>query len=82
MRTPNYLLQNNVPIKWATKPGKAKVDEDFTAGFFTDIPAIPSRPPERTSIFPAGPFIISPEYGGHYQAGCDRFQQHHFRNHG
>src|SRR5688572_13016990 len=26
----NLLLQNNVPLKWAIKPGKAKDDVDFS----------------------------------------------------
>ena len=27
----NLFLQNNIPVKWAIKPGKAKDDVDFSA---------------------------------------------------
>ncbi len=57
----NYLLQNNIPIKWAIKPGKAKDDEDFKASFTRYSGNAGSASGTNVS-FSGGPFIVAPEY--------------------
>ncbi|MGD9563768.1 MAG: carboxypeptidase-like regulatory domain-containing protein [Pyrinomonadaceae bacterium] len=58
----NLFLQNNIPVKWAIKPGKAKDDVDFSANV-TRISGGPTGDPGPvTADFSGGPFIISAEY--------------------
>ena len=58
----NLLLQNNIPVKWAIKPGKAKDDIDFTANV-TRISGIGGSVAGPASVnFSGGPFIIPAEY--------------------
>lgn len=58
----NVFLQNNIPVKWAIKPGKAKDDVDFSANV-TRISGSPTGDagPVNAS-FSGGPFIIPVEY--------------------
>ncbi len=51
----NYLLQNNIPVKWAIKAGKAKDGIDFTC---FAARAFPSFTAPASYNFKAGPFII------------------------
>ncbi len=58
----NLLLQNDIPVKWAIKPGKAKDDPDFTVSF-TRIQGSPTGDPSGTNVaFSGAPFIVMPEY--------------------
>jgi fimbrial isopeptide formation D2 family protein len=55
----NILLQNNIPIKWAIKSGKAKDDTDFSA-MASQIK--PSAQASALRNFSGGPFIVHPGY--------------------
>ncbi len=58
----NLFLQNNIPVKWAIKPGKAKDDVDFTASV-TRISGGPTGDASAANAsFRGGPFIIPAEY--------------------
>lgn len=57
----NLFLQNNIPVKWAIKPGKAKDDVDFTANV-TRIAGITGVAGPANVNFSGGPFIVSAEY--------------------
>lgn len=58
----NLFLQNNIPVKWAIKPGKAKDAVDFTANV-TRISGGPVGDPGPLSVnFSGGPFVIPVEY--------------------
>lgn len=57
----NLFLQNNVPVKWAIKPGKAKDDVDFTANV-TRIAGITGVAGPASVSLSGGPFIVSAEY--------------------
>lgn len=56
----NLFLQNNIPVKWAIKPGKAKDDVDFSAAV-TRINGTAGVASGNVS-FSGGPFIIPVEY--------------------
>ncbi len=57
----NLLLQNNIPVKWAIKPGKAKDDTDFTASF-TRVQGTAGNASGTNIAFSGGPFVIMPEF--------------------
>ncbi|HMQ04096.1 MAG TPA: carboxypeptidase-like regulatory domain-containing protein [Pyrinomonadaceae bacterium] len=57
----NQFLQNNIPVKWAIKPGKAKDDVDFSANV-TRINGTAGVAGPATVNFSGGSFIIAPEY--------------------
>lgn len=57
----NLFLQNNIPVKWAIKPGKAKDDVDFSANV-TRIAGINGVAGPASVAFSGGPFIVSAEY--------------------
>jgi hypothetical protein len=57
----NLLLQNNVPVKWAIKPAKAKDDIDFTANVSRISGSEGVAGPASVS-FSGGPFVIAAEY--------------------
>ncbi len=56
----NLFLQNNIPVKWAIKPGKAKDAEDFSAAVTRINGSAGSA--NGTVSFSGGPFIIPVEY--------------------
>lgn len=51
----NAMLQNNIPLLWAIKSGKAKDDIDFTA---TAKRIVPSATAPASVNFSGGPFVI------------------------
>jgi hypothetical protein len=57
----NLFLQNNIPVKWAIKPGKAKDAADFSANVTRISGAAGVSGPANVS-FSGGPFIIPFEY--------------------
>jgi len=57
----NLMLQNNVPVKWAIKPGKAKDDIDFSADV-TRISGNAGVAGPANLSFSGGPFVIPVEY--------------------
>lgn len=58
----NLFLQNNIPVKWAIKPGKAKDAVDFSANV-TRISGGPvGDPGPLNASFSGGPFIIPADY--------------------
>lgn len=57
----NVLLQNNIPVKWAIKPGKAKDDVDFSANVSRISGSQGVNGPANVA-FSGGPFIIPAEY--------------------
>ena len=57
----NVMLQNNIPIKWAIKPGKAKDATDFSATV-TRISGSQGVAGPANVSFSGGPFIIPAEY--------------------
>ena len=57
----NLMLQNDVPVKWAIKPGKAKDDTDFTATV-TRIAGAAGVDGPATLAFAGGPFVIAREF--------------------
>jgi hypothetical protein len=58
----NLFLQNNIPVKWAIKPGKAKDDVDFSANVTRISGTAGSVAGPATVNFSGGPFIIPVEY--------------------
>ena len=58
----NLLLQNNIPLKWAIKPGKAKDDVDFSANVTRISGEGGSVTGPATLSFSGGPFIVPVEY--------------------
>ena len=56
----NLLLQNNIPLKWAIKPGKDKDEEDFTANVMR-IAGTQGVAAGNVS-FSGGAFIVTQEY--------------------
>ncbi len=56
----NLFLQNNIPVKWAIKPGKAKDATDFSAAV-TRINGS-AGVSSGTVNFSGGPFIVPVEY--------------------
>ena len=56
----NLLLQNNIPVKWAIKPGKDKDEADFSANV-TRISGTEGVAAGNVS-FSGGAFIVSQEY--------------------
>lgn len=56
----NLFLQNNIPVKWAIKPGKAKDDIDFSAAVTRIAGA--AGVASGTVNFSGGPFIVPVEY--------------------
>ncbi|MCC6328585.1 MAG: carboxypeptidase regulatory-like domain-containing protein [Acidobacteria bacterium] len=57
----NLLLQNNIPVKWAIKPGKAKDAADFSANVTRISGSAGVAGPSNVN-FSGGPFIISADY--------------------
>ena len=57
----NLFLQNNIPVKWAIKPGKAKDDVDFAANV-TRISGDAGVSGPADVSFSGGPFIIPADY--------------------
>ncbi len=57
----NLFLQNNIPVKWAIKPGKAKDDLDFSANV-TRIAGTEGIPGPADASFAGGPFIVTREF--------------------
>jgi len=51
----NQILQNNIPVKWAIRSGKAKDAADFTASAFRISPSVTAT---ASVSFAGGPFII------------------------
>ncbi len=56
----NLFLQNNIPVKWAIKPGKSKDDVDFAANV-TRIAGTAGSASGNLS-FAGGPFIVAREF--------------------
>jgi len=57
----NLFLQNNIPVKWAIKPNKAKDATDFTANVSRISGNVGVAGPANIN-FSGGPFIIPGEY--------------------
>ncbi len=57
----NLLLQNDIPVKWAIKPGKSKDDVDFSATV-TRVAGSAGVPGSANVSFSGGPFVIAREY--------------------
>lgn len=57
----NLFLQNNIPVKWAIKPGKAKDATDFSANVSRISGSAGVAGPADVN-FSGGPFIIPGEY--------------------
>jgi hypothetical protein len=57
----NLLLQNDIPVKWAIKPGKSKDDVDFSANV-TRIAGAAGVAGPADIAFAGGPFVIAREY--------------------
>lgn len=57
----NLLLQNDIPVKWAIKPGKSKDATDFSANV-TRIAGAQGVAGPATANFAGGPFIVTREY--------------------
>ena len=57
----NLLLQNDIPVKWAIKPGKSKDDVDFTANV-TRMAGTQGVAGPTTASFAGGPFIITRQF--------------------
>lgn len=57
----NQLLQNNIPVKWAIRAGKAKDGVDFTC---TAARIYPSFTAPTSYSFKAGPFIVDAANAG------------------
>lgn len=57
----NLFLQNNIPVKWAIKPGKAKDDVDFSANVTRIAGSLGPAGPASVS-FSGGPFVIAREF--------------------
>lgn len=55
----NELLQNEIPVRWAIKPGKAKNAVDFAASATRIYPDVG---PTAVTNFSHGPFIIDSAY--------------------
>ncbi|MDA1076151.1 MAG: hypothetical protein O3A63_15540, partial [Proteobacteria bacterium] len=51
----NHLLWNNIPVKWAIKPGKTKDGIDFTVAVQR---VLPTSAAQSTISFHSGPFIV------------------------
>lgn len=57
----NLFLQNNIPVKWAIKPGKSKDDVDFSANV-TRIAGSEGVAGPASVAFSGGPFVITREF--------------------
>ncbi|MGD9563769.1 MAG: carboxypeptidase-like regulatory domain-containing protein [Pyrinomonadaceae bacterium] len=57
----NLFLQNDIPVKWAIKPGKSKDDVDFSANV-TRIEGTQGVPGPASLDFAGGPFIVAQEF--------------------
>jgi hypothetical protein len=55
----NELLQNEIPVRWAIRPGKSKNGSDFTVSATRIYPDIGTT---AATIFSQGPFIIDSAY--------------------
>lgn len=58
----NLFLQNNIPVKWAIKPGKAKDAVDFSANVTRITGGPVGDPGPLNASFSGGPFIVAAEY--------------------
>lgn len=58
----NKFLQNNIPVKWAIKPGKGKDDVDFSVNVTRITGGPVGDPGPLTTSFRGGPFIVAVEY--------------------
>ena len=68
----NNLLQNNIPVKWAIRAGKAKDGTDFTADVQRILPA-PALAPALGVNFSGGPFIVAKQYAAQAQTLATAF---------
>src|SRR5688572_26752109 len=57
----NLFLQNDIPVKWAIKPGKSKDDLDFSANV-TRVAGTAGVAGPADASFAGGPFLITREY--------------------
>lgn len=57
----NLFLQNNIPVKWAIRPGKAKDAADFSASV-SRISGTAGVGSGSNLAFSGGPFIVPAEY--------------------
>lgn len=58
----NLLLQNDIPVKWAIRQGKAKDAVDFTVSVTRITPGPVGDPGPGSVAFSGGPFIVTQEY--------------------